>query len=76
MHHDAFFASIVSGTTNLSISSIDRDPDRYDRKGVTVVQLLIVGNPGMAVKIVDFFIWFPSVFPSTWSKRLPRVATQ
>jgi len=83
MHHDAFFANSVSGTTSRSISSVDRVPDRYDRNGAVGIELLD-DDPGIAVKMVDFFVWLiPTsdmslgLLPSSSSsKRLPRTATQ
>jgi hypothetical protein len=84
MHHDAFFANKVSDTTNSSISSPDRfTEERYDRNGAAVEVALLDGDPGMAVNIFDFLIWFssseiisPSVFPSLSPNNLPRAATQ
>ena len=61
MHHAAFFANNVSGTTNVSISSIDAVTEkRYDRSEAVEQELLLDGDPGIVVKIVDFGHGFPS----------------
>lgn len=83
MHHDAFFANSVSGTTSRSISSIDRDADRYDRNGAVEIELLD-DDPGIAVEMVAFFVWLiptsdmsHGFLPlSSSTNRLPRTATQ